>query len=570
VLTAATRDGDVVGARWAAGGSRGRQSVIEIQAAVDDAERQLAAVSAQLETARAGREGARAEAAAREDELRRAEQALHESDARISAVSEKLAQLGSVARSAQAEVQRLEERRRLADSAQEENREQVAQLEARLAAAESEDAPGDVDPARRNELSAALATDRAAEVDAKLALRTAEERARATAGTGEKLRRAAAAEETSRMRAQEAALRRASGARTAERVADVAGKALVKLSAAVEAAAAARAAAEQERTVAEQAAGDARRTLAALQTEWDSLTDAVHSVEVVRAGQRLKLEQYAETAANEFAVTLDDLVTEFGPEVPVPPSAEEMAEYESAKERGEAVSAPVPMPFDRPSTERRAKRAQRDFAALGRINPLALEEFAAMEERHAFLATQLEDLRSTRADLLGVVAEVDEKILSLFESAYHDVAAEFQTVFATLFPGGEGSLSLTDPDDMLATGIEVMARPPGKKVKRLSLLSGGERSLVAVAMLVAIFRARPSPFYVLDEVEAALDEVNLTRLVGLLRELRDSSQLLVITHQKYTMEAADVLYGVSMRGDGISQVISQRMREHAVAETAAT
>jgi chromosome segregation protein len=247
-----------------------------------------------------------------------------------------------------------------------------------------------------------------------------------------------------------------------------------------------------------------------------------------------------------------------------------MAEYQAAKERGDAVSAPVPMPFDRPSTERRAKRAQRDLTALGKINPLALEEFAAMEERHAYLATQLEDLRSTREDLLGVVAEVDQKILSLFESAYRDVAAEFQIVFATLFPGGEGSLSLTDPDDLLATGIEVMARPPGKKVKRLSLLSGGERSLVAVAMLVAIFRARPSPFYVLDEVEAALDEVNLTRLVGLLRELRDSSQLLVITHQKYTMEAADVLYGVSMRGDGISQVISQRMRDPAAPVAAAT
>ncbi len=569
-LTAATRDGDVVGARWAVGGSRGRQSVIEIQAAVDDAERQLAAISAQLDATRASRDGADAEARAREAELRIAEQALHESDARISAVSEKLAQLGSVARSAQAEVQRLEERRRLAEAAQQENREQVQALEARLAAAESEDAPGDVDPARRNELAAALAADRAAEVDAKLALRTAEERARATAGTGEKLRRAAAAEEASRARAQQAAQRRAAAARTADRVADVAGRALVKLTAAVDAAAASRAAAEQQRAVAVEAADEARRKLARLQTEWDSLTDAVHGVEVVRAEQRLKLEQYAETAANEFAVTLDDLVAEFGPDVPVPPSAEEMAEYQAAKERGEAVSAPVPMPFDRPSTERRAKRAQRDLTALGKINPLALEEFAAMEERHAYLASQLEDLRGTREDLLGVVAEVDQKILFLFESAYHDVAAEFQTVFATLFPGGEGSLSLTDPDDLLATGIEVMARPPGKKVKRLSLLSGGERSLVAVAMLVAIFRARPSPFYVLDEVEAALDEVNLTRLVGLLRELRDSSQLLVITHQKYTMEAADVLYGVSMRGDGISQVISQRMRDHAAPVAAAT
>lgn len=189
-----------------------------------------------------------------------------------------------------------------------------------------------------------------------------------------------------------------------------------------------------------------------------------------------------------------------------------------------------------------------------------------MEERHAFLATQLEDLRGTRKDLLGVIDEVDQRIMELFASAYRDVAAEFEVVFATLFPGGEGSLSLTDPDNMLTTGIDVMARPPGKKVKRLSLLSGGERSLVAVAMLVAIFRARPSPFYVLDEVEAALDEVNLTRLVSLLRELRDSSQLLVITHQKYTMEAADVLYGVSMRGDGISQVISQRISDRQAAD----
>ena len=191
---------------------------------------------------------------------------------------------------------------------------------------------------------------------------------------------------------------------------------------------------------------------------------------------------------------------------------------------------------------------------------MALEEFAALEERHSFLSTQLEDLAATRRDLLTVVAEVDDRILQLFSAAYHDVAREFVTVFATLFPGGAGELVLTEPDDMLATGIDVHARPPGKKVKRLSLLSGGERSLTAVALLVAIFRARPSPFYIMDEVEAALDEVNLTRLVGLLTELRDSSQLIVVTHQKFTMEAADALYGVSMRGDGITQVISQRIR----------
>ena len=194
------------------------------------------------------------------------------------------------------------------------------------------------------------------------------------------------------------------------------------------------------------------------------------------------------------------------------------------------------------------------------MNPLALEQFAALEERYKFLSTQLEDLKATRRDLLTVVADVDAKILEVFTGAYYDVAREFESVFATLFPGGEGRLVLTDPDDMLATGIEVEARPPGKKIKRLSLLSGGEKSLTAVAMLVAIFRARPSPFYVLDEVEAALDDTNLRRLLGLLEQLRATSQLIVITHQKPTMEIADALYGVSMRGDGITTVISQRLR----------
>ena len=150
--------------------------------------------------------------------------------------------------------------------------------------------------------------------------------------------------------------------------------------------------------------------------------------------------------------------------------------------------------------------------------------------------------------------------LDVFAEAFADVAREFEVVFPVLFPGGDGRLVLTDPDDLLTTGVEVEARPPGKKVKRLSLLSGGEKSLTAVAMLVAIFRARPSPFYVMDEVEAALDDANLRRLISLLDDLRRTSQLVIITHQKPTMEIADALYGVSMRGDGITAVVSQRLR----------
>jgi len=199
---------------------------------------------------------------------------------------------------------------------------------------------------------------------------------------------------------------------------------------------------------------------------------------------------------------------------------------------------------------------------LGKINPLALEEYNALEERLKYLAEQLEDLKKTKKDLLDIVKEVDDKVQEIFYQAYLDTEREFKGIFARLFPGGEGKLILTNPDDIMNSGVDVEARPPGKRVKRLSLLSGGERSLVAVAMLVAIFKARPSPFYVMDEVEAALDDTNLGRLLGVFEELRERSQLIIITHQKRTMEIADALYGVTMRGDGVSEVISQRLREN--------
>ena len=163
--------------------------------------------------------------------------------------------------------------------------------------------------------------------------------------------------------------------------------------------------------------------------------------------------------------------------------------------------------------------------------------------------------------MLDIVKEVDDRVERAFADAFYDTATQFEAVFARLFPGGEGRLILTDPEHMLTTGLEVEARPPGKKIKRLSLLSGGERSLVAVALLVAIFKARPSPFYIMDEVEAALDDANLGRLLTLFEELRDSSQLIVITHQKKTMQIADALYGVTMRGDGVTTVVSQRMKD---------
>ncbi|MGA8113418.1 MAG: AAA family ATPase, partial [Actinocatenispora sp.] len=297
---------------------------------------------------------------------------------------------------------------------------------------------------------------------------------------------------------------------------------------------------------------DQARRLAA---ELERLTDAMHRDEVARAEQRMRIEQLEAKAAEDFGLDLDTLLGEYGPDQPIPPSAAEVAEAE-ANER----PAPEPKPFDRAVQEKRAARAERELALLGKVNPLALEEFAALEERFKFLSEQLEDLKATRRDLLTVVKEVDDRILEVFRSAYEDTAREFEIVFGVLFPGGEGRLSLTEPDDLLTTGIEVEARPPNKKIKRLSLLSGGERSLTAVALLCAIFRARPSPFYVMDEVEAALDDVNLGRLLDVMKLLQNESQLIVITHQKRTMEIADALYGVTMRG-GVTQVISQRLKD---------
>lgn len=287
----------------------------------------------------------------------------------------------------------------------------------------------------------------------------------------------------------------------------------------------------------------ARTAALDLAAEVDRLTQDVHRDEVLRAGKRATLDQLTQKALEEFGLTIDNLVAEYGPDQSIP-----------------AAEGEDPQPYDRATQQRRLKEAERGLALLGRVNPLALEEFAAMEERHTHLVNQIEDVKKSREDLLGIVADVDARVLQVFSEAYADVAREFEYTFSRLFPGGQGRLVLTDPDDLLNTGVEVEARPPGKKIKRLSLLSGGERSLTAVAFLVALFKARPSPFYLLDEVEAALDDVNLGRLIGLLEELRQTSQLLVVTHQKRTMETADALYGVTMRA-GVTEVISQRMRQ---------
>lgn len=224
----------------------------------------------------------------------------------------------------------------------------------------------------------------------------------------------------------------------------------------------------------------------------------------------------------------------------------------------EAVAAPLPDLGEGVAPAARVRELDRELRLMGAINPLAVEEFAAMTERHTFLSDQLEDVRSTRRDLGRVIKGIDAEIVTTFASAYSDVEGNFRQLFEMLFPGGAGGLKLTAPEDPLNTGIEIEARPSGKNVRKLSLLSGGERSLVALAYLFAVFRSRPSPFYVMDEVEAALDDINLHRFLDLVQEFRADAQLIIVSHQKRTMEAADCLYGVSMQPGGSSKVVSER------------
>ncbi|WP_156754248.1 chromosome segregation protein SMC [Actinokineospora pegani] len=558
-VRAVTGEGDLLGAHWAIGGSEKARSVIEVQAAVDEANAKLGAAERALEQASAALAGARAEQQARRDDVNAVKELMNDAKVRAARSSERLNRLRQVVRSAEAEVERAVSQRGKVEATREDALAKLADLEERLVAVQEEHVDDEPDSAERDEFAASLSSARQEEMEARLSLRTAEERHRSIQGKADGLRRAARAEREARERAARAMAARRRASTVAQAVVSGGETALARISASLARAAQDRDVIQAQRVDRERVLADVRTKVRELSSELEKLVDAVHRDEVLRAEQRLRLEQLELKITESFGIGLDDLVAEYGPDVPVPPSPADLAEYEAARDRGEDVVAPPSTPYDRDTQARRAKRAERDLTTLGKVNPLALEEFAALEERYKFLSTQLEDLKDTRRDLLTVIKEVDEKILEVFASAYFDVAREFETVFDVLFPGGEGRMILTDPEDMLATGVDVEARPPGKKVKRLSLLSGGEKSLVAVAMLVAIFRARPSPFYVMDEVEAALDDTNMRRLIGLLEQLRASSQLIIITHQKPTMEIADALYGVSMRGDGITQVISQRI-----------
>ncbi|MDM7832681.1 chromosome segregation protein SMC [Cellulomonas edaphi] len=558
-LTIATRTGDVLSRHHASGGSATAPSALHLQAALDQARTGAAQATAtaerlrfELATATAAQEAA---AEAHEATLDR----LNESDAALAAVAEQLGHLGSTARAARAEAERVEASLEVASRTLEQDTADLAELTERLAAAEVEPAESEaaiLQGSERRDRLAELATGaRTRETEARLTLRTVEERARALAGRAESLERAARAERAAREKAAERERARARQVVVAQAVRTGADRALAALDVSLRRA-------SDERDAAEAARGERDRLIAATRADVEQraaelarLTDTAHRDEVARTQQRLRVEALQNRSIEELGLDPAVLLDEYGPHRDVPVVV--------APGTDPDPEAPTTVPYVREQQEKRLRAAERALSLLGRVNPLALEEFAALEERHKFLTDQLADLKKSRADLLVIVKEIDERVEQVFADAYRDTAAAFDVVFPRLFPGGEGRLVLTDPDNMLTTGIDVEARPAGKKVKRLSLLSGGERSLTAVAMLVAIFKARPSPFYVMDEVEAALDDANLGRLLEIFRELQEDSQLIVVTHQKRTMEIADALYGVTMRGDGVTTVISQRMREDA-------
>jgi len=587
-LTVITRAGDVLTEYVLRGGTGGKRSRLELVAERDSAAERLATVSTSIERARFALAEKRGQLETAQATAASALANLREFDAALAAHSERLGRLRIQLEAAQAEWERLSTAVQLATEAARTAEEDVER--ATIERDEYASTPRPIlDVSSRDAMVSELEAARLAEVELRIQLETARERVRAELGRAEGLARQLLAE---RAAADEHARRtviRTRQVASATSVVTALPAVLDAVDRSVSEARVALAARESERSSQNDELATLRVTEAALRERLTAVGDTVHGLEMQVYEKKLQLSTLLERAGDELGLIEDVLIAEYGPDTLVPsdealvlasdsrvfasdgrvasdegarvsrPDDVERPELASAVEPVEGPESAPGIPYVRADQEQRLARAERKLAQLGRVNPLALEEFAALEQRHKFLTEQLTDLTNTRKDLLTIIDEIDEKMQDIFGSAFEDTRAAFNQVFPILFPGGTGSIHLTDPENILTTGIEVTVKPAGKKIERLSLLSGGERSLAAVALLIAIFKARPSPFYIMDEVEAALDDANLGRLLTIFQDLRQTSQLIVITHQKRTMEIADALYGVSMRADGISAVVGQRV-----------
>ena len=554
VRAVVTSGGDVLRS-WSVEGGRQASSVLSVRADYEEACAQaesagarMAEVSEQLSEANAHLDRCIREA---NDALK----ALREEDAQRAKEAQELARAQSAAQAARAEAERAHDVARRADEQVTWAREQDVAARARLDGADTVGPPESLEDAqaRADAASRAAREAREAENEARLSLRALEEQSRRAASRARSLRQAAAAEREERARYARREAARKTELATASDVEAAARVALEAAERALSQAAAERDRLSERRSQVSQEVSDARRALDRLSAELSEATASVHQGQIAAEQTRLRVEDLQRRALEELSLEPEQLLAEFGPQMLVPMLPLDPDQVEKA-------AAAEPSAYVRAEQERALAKALKDLEKLGRVNPLALEEHEALASRHKFLVDQVQDLKASKADLLRIVQDVDRLVEEAFASAFAETREQFEHVFGVLFPGGQGDLVLTDPDDMLSTGIEIEARPAGKKVKRLSLLSGGERSLAAIAFLVAIFKARPSPFYVMDEVEAALDDMNLTRLLAIFKELQETSQLIVITHQKRTMEIADALYGVTMR-DGVTTVVSQRLAD---------
>jgi chromosome segregation protein len=573
-VTLVTRRGEVYteySLRAGTGASRSRLELVAERDAAADRREEIAVVADSLREALGD---ATRELESARQRTKTALATLREHDAALAAHAEQVNRATVRHEAAVAECDRLAAGLAQAAAAVEEAEGSARSAEDQLTAALEAPRPI-LDASAREGMLAALEAARDAEMRARLDVETLRERIRAGEARVVALERQ---REREREAAAEAARRAVVRRAQREIAAGVAGQLPAVIDSVDRSLAQARAelaAAESERTAVTTELAELRSQESSVRERLAGLTESVHSLELQIHEKRLHVTGLLERVQSELGLDEDILVSEYGPDQGVP--QDPLADATPPDADGEASTEPTDtdaeggapareagaatVPYDRAQQRRRLQEAERKLTQLGRVNPLALEEFEALEQRHKFMTEQLADLTQTRKDLLTIIEELDERMQAIFLAAFEDTKVAFGEVFPILFPGGTGSIALTDPDSPLTTGIEVAVRPVGKKIERLSLLSGGERSLAAVALLTAIFKARPSPFYILDEVEAALDDANLGRLLGVFEQLRESSQLIVITHQKRTMEIADALYGVSMRQDGVSAVVGQRIAE---------
>ncbi|PFG28474.1 chromosome segregation protein SMC [Corynebacterium renale] len=536
-LRAVTPSGELIGDGWIIAG-HGQQTAVEVGGQIEEARAQLEAAQRAVDDIAGTVTGA--EQAAHDARVHAASTAaaVSEIDATLDSWRREADRATKAAEAADATLRRAEVAANAAQERLENTHVELESIEQRIAHVNVDDVQSEPSTANRDHTRAAVEQVRAMDMEAQLAVRSAEEAQRQARDRVGALTRQIAHEKQARARHEQAAARQREEAARAEKVSHLAAQLADRCSLALEKAGVRREALTAEHAAVRAEASRLGTELNAARSHSDQAGKATHAAEIELSQAQTRADEVEKKVAEQLGIAVSDLIEHHSP-------------------------GPD---FDRKAATAELRKLEKALSSLGKVNPLALEEFKALEERYEFLSTQLADVEQAREDLTGVIKDVDAHILQLFTDAWKDVEAEFPRVFSTLFPGGEGRLLLTDPGDMLTTGIELEARPPGKRVKRLSLLSGGEKSLTALAMLVAIFRARPSPFYVMDEVEAALDDVNLRRLINLFQELRKDSQLIVITHQKPTMDIANVLYGVTMRGDGVTHVISQRMSPDVVAE----